>query len=402
MNLDLKDFLFKSIRKGQNVSVFGMEASGHNTETEKVLGLRNDNEYLGIIDCRKIMSFDENEVKRDLFLSVKSQSVKGSVIPKLTNFDDLIYAQRLDWSLYILTKNLEFALASFPQLITFLKNISKVSRSNTALIFTGNHHALRQESNSIADADIFLENVFIHSPMDQEQLGICYEECSIPRPFKLTNEELQRVYSISGGNPSIIKGIAKYLNSARQKPLGFDAISLWNKNEVAVRLENIANSMNEPEMTVLETALNVGPIIKTQEEPVDILSKVGVVDNNGLLFSPIFANYLRERYLQRTISIEIIEGQVVAKNPTHNLLLTSSENSLLLLLLNNRNIILERDAIFNFVWRDDIDKYSDWNLDQLVRRLRTKLKPHRLDQNILTVKGRGIMWYENKDTQNRR
>ena len=69
---------------------------------------------------------------------------------------------------------------------------------------------------------------------------------------------------------------------------------------------------------------------------------------------------------------------------------TKKEFSLLRLLEKNKNQICEREQIVEEVWPEAAELgVSDWAIDRLVARLRSKLKNQNSEKEIVTVKTRG-------------
>ena len=78
-----------------------------------------------------------------------------------------------------------------------------------------------------------------------------------------------------------------------------------------------------------------------------------------------------------------------------NVDLTKKENALFNLLKENLGQICERETIIKAVWPEyeDLD-VSDWTIDQLVSRLRNKLKKQKSHNLVKTVKTRGYRMVE--------
>ena len=87
---------------------------------------------------------------------------------------------------------------------------------------------------------------------------------------------------------------------------------------------------------------------------------------------------------------------LLVQNPEELLLaiLSAAESRLWLWLKKNRGKLLSRDQIAK-VWQDgnQIDGYSDWQIDQAISRFRKKLRQCGFgDAALITIKGRGYRW----------
>jgi DNA-binding response OmpR family regulator len=75
---------------------------------------------------------------------------------------------------------------------------------------------------------------------------------------------------------------------------------------------------------------------------------------------------------------------------------TRQEYSILTLFLKNPGKVLTRDDIGAVLWGESsYEKYSDWAIDQLMSKLRKKLKEIGVNVEISTLRGRGYKFTQN-------
>lgn len=388
---NLKQQVLTFVRKGQNVSVFGMETSGHNTLVEEALTVRKKNEFLGIIDPRYFDKFDEEKISRGLLLSLVNSSKE---IKKYGTLERLIFESPKSWKLWFVIKNTELALAKFPQLITFLRSFYKLRRGKVVLIFAGNHHCLRESTVDFEDSNVFLDNVLLNEPYGiEESRAEVFLRSFVPKSFVLTRAETTTIGKMCGGNPNLLKGVAKYLNTARNKPARFSTMHLLTKHEVVVRVLQIYKSFNSEELEILRRLVG-GKRIRATQSSYRLLKTVGVINHQNQIFSPLFSRFLKDRLLRETAFIKKVNNKIFINETNKNSEFTTNELLLLGYLVGKRNKVVSRDTIFESVWKGDVDRYSDWSLDQLVKRVRKKLAKYNLTKSFLTIKGIGYMWYE--------
>lgn len=383
-----KGRVLKSINKGINVSIFGIEASGHNTLVEEILKSLGRC-YISILDPRLFNEYNEDLVKHYLFLSLKGLN-DWNYFRKIKSFDDFVYLPTKNKKLVILFKNTEVAIDKYPQIFRFLRGLSRMNRGSVVLIFTGNHHSLRRDTAKIEDAEIFLGNILINSPYNFEKSEDVFSSYSFVK--KWLNRELKvKVLNLCGGNPNIVQGMARYLNSCKRKPVDLSSESFVNRSEVCVRLNQIYQSLNKNEISVLRNTL-FGKKMKDIDENLELMRKIGLINSEGKIFSPLFAGYLLRKFVKKK-SVINIENETLYINGKISNNFTKNEFVLFKLFLKNEGKILNRDTVFDEVWKKNYENYSDWSLDQLIRRLRLKLSRYNFADNLLTVKKRGFMWY---------
>ena len=95
------------------------------------------------------------------------------------------------------------------------------------------------------------------------------------------------------------------------------------------------------------------------------------------------------------ISIDKLKGEVLKNGK--RIELTTSEYKLLLYFVENSGVVLSSNQILGHLWDYD-ERYVDANtLTVYIRRLRTKIEDNPSSpKNILTVRGRGYKWNEEK------
>ena len=100
------------------------------------------------------------------------------------------------------------------------------------------------------------------------------------------------------------------------------------------------------------------------------------------IFNPLFEEYIKQ----------VLDKQPSGGDSVH---FTKKENAVFAVLKENVNEICERDSIIAFVWPEYIDAgVSDWAIDRLVARVRTKLREQRSKYEIKTIRTRGYQLVE--------
>lgn len=79
--------------------------------------------------------------------------------------------------------------------------------------------------------------------------------------------------------------------------------------------------------------------------------------------------------------------------------LTYKEHEIYQYFVNHPNMIISREDIAKIIWKDMWeDKYSEWAIDQVIHRLRSKLSAHHMEYTIKTKKGEGFLMLTNYPT----
>lgn len=152
---------------------------------------------------------------------------------------------------------------------------------------------------------------------------------------------------------------------------------LLEDERVALQTEELWESLTEPEQDVLIKLHTGAKITKTEKQDANYIFKTGIVNDKEGIFSPLFSTYVQERMHER-------------KTQNNKIELTRKEHLFLNLLISQKEEVCEREHIIQTVWPEtEMLGVSDWAIDRLVARLRTKLKLQNSKYEIQTVKTRG-------------
>lgn len=141
--------------------------------------------------------------------------------------------------------------------------------------------------------------------------------------------------------------------------------------------EEIWESLREGEQEVL---MNVVGGKAYEREKAKYLWVTGILDEKNKVFSRLFEDSLGKRD----------DGNNGNGNGEDKVDFTKKEHSLYNFLLEHIGEVCEREKIIEAVWSEVEDLgVSDWTIDRLVARLRTKLKKQGSKYQVVTVKTRG-------------
>ncbi len=190
----------------------------------------------------------------------------------------------------------------------------------------------------------------------------------------------------------IVDGYVQYLhlglislheekNPVKTKVELFDG--LVRDERIALQSEELWESLTGEEKRIL-LKVSKGKDITSEDKGVGrYLWDTGfVIEKNGkrTLFSPLFGHYLKQQ--------EIKEEQ-------DGIEFTKKEHLLFTFMQENKNRICEREEIVAAVWPEmEIMGVSDWAIDRLVARVRSKLKHQKSKWSIQTIRTRGYKLIE--------
>lgn len=204
-----------------------------------------------------------------------------------------------------------------------------------------------------------------------------------------------------GGSLWLVKeSVRHYLKTA-------DAFSTLNHEESNMRLEICLNEFDELEKKVLEKIVEQKKYFSKEENiAINYLTKTNwlVSKNNKYTITvPLLGKYIQKQLIQKN-KLDLNENHEITMNGVIiNHFFSRREKLALLHFLKDSNHIVTREQFASIVWgKNYSEMYTDWALDQFVKRLRGKIFKLGLDpKQIKTVKNQGFIFqkaYDNNST----
>lgn len=189
----------------------------------------------------------------------------------------------------------------------------------------------------------------------------------------IKKDEIKKLHKMTGGYPAYLKYYETHVIDDQGPEL--DIISL-----------SLLNSLSLPERRLLEKITKRKEVLSDEElYRLDFLSRIGLVRKvkfNYVITSNILKTYIENKGIPLESSDSITDEFVRSLTPNEALVFSE--------LLNNKDKLVSKQTIAELLWGINYrDKYSQWAIDQLMKRLRDKSRLSMLNFKIHTNRGRG-------------
>lgn len=130
---------------------------------------------------------------------------------------------------------------------------------------------------------------------------------------------------------------------------------------------------------------------------VDYLQRVGLIEKIHTKLTitvPLLVKYIRYTIGQNVrLAIQTNDNITLNETPITNQF-SKTERKILQYLINKPDALVNRNELFQIVWGDVVDSYSDWAIDSHISRLRKKLENLGLSPTILETKKKlGVIFH---------
>lgn len=268
-------------------------------------------------------------------------------------------------------------------LLSYLNSLPHRNTNYSILFFFQKNITLSYHLKRLSSFSTLYQNSILYSlyeKPDQEQF-VSYLQRKFE--FQLPNSIKNKIIEQCGGHLWLLKEAVRYYAKTT------DESKLFNHDEMQLRLQIIFNEFDEVEKSVLEKLIQKKTVfLKEEGQIIDYLTKT------NWLKVPILEKYIKEQLFHKN-KISLNETQQITINSVlvENIF-SRHERIVLKYFLKNQNQTIGRQKIASIVWGQHYtDNYTDWALDQFIKRLRNKFISLGVDQNIIkTIKNQGFIF----------
>lgn len=233
--------------------------------------------------------------------------------------------------------------------------------------------------NKIANYGSLFQNIFFYpsyAKNDQKQF-LDYLENKFKT--KISDDLKERVMNECGGNLWFIKEAVRHWIKNK------DETSIFNHDEMIFKLATVYEELQNKEKEVVKKIIKNNSIFNTEEKwIVDYLEK-------KKFLSPLMRNFLEKKIASETTIFLDRNNKININEVIVDSFFSHHEKKVLRYFLLKQNEVLNREKIAASIWGIDAS-YTDWALDQFMRRLRNKYKKLGLREDLIkTIKNKGFI-----------
>jgi len=319
-------------------------------------------------EIQLIDDFEEfkNLVNQHLPTEIKKENLEESLMDKkinlvlmITNGEFLLKPE--NESIMDILQNISLSFLNIKILITFETNIFKVIPE-------------------FKKYSLLFQNIIYYPLYKDEDVMIFIDYLCQKWKMKMPQPMRKTITYNSGGFFWLIKEACRIYRDTGE----------WSVKSPSwqLRLNSIFKSLSEKEKNIIEAC----PNLKSFENDLDLdhLKKIGLIKENNLVAVPELTKIIINNKSKEKI-FEIDNDEVMLKGVSLSRILSTTEYLLLKYFITRPNVAITRDEIAKILWPIKTeDNYSQWAIDQAVKRLRDRLVSLRLSPAIIkSIRGIG-------------
>jgi hypothetical protein len=195
--------------------------------------------------------------------------------------------------------------------------------------------------------------------------------------LELSNIDVVQIAKGCGGFPWLVNEILRSIKNKSKD----DITKLFNSDTFYWKIEQVIKSLP---MSHQMAILSSDKIFESQVN--NELIEFGFINQQGELIELLkkwVENYKKDNMIINN-DVVMIAGKDLG------MYFSDSEKNVLSMFVENMDVVLKREDVAKIFWGSRWEEYySDWSLDQVISRLRKKLKEKNIPINIITKKGFG-------------
>jgi len=199
---------------------------------------------------------------------------------------------------------------------------------------------------------------------------------------ELDEEKTQKIIKLSGGYPRLARYFLRNLDKI--------SVKSWKETEIVHFFDEIWDGLSDASHQYLFNFTD-----NTNKKPSEYLQKTLLLcDHNGKrkLFSPLFLQYIKNLNKSKKTKLNEKEGELEINGKKLSIVLSSQEENMFKYLWKNKGKVVNRDDVAKVLWGTNWEKnYSDWAIDQVIKRIRKKIGDRSKKSLIKTLRGKGFL-----------
>ncbi len=316
-----------------------------------------------------------------LDLHVHLHDTKEQVISLLNEFA----GQRGKKNLVIILMNADLLLTERFDLLPIFNTFALSQEQCSIIYFFKKNITAPSYVKKLSHFSSLYHNIFIKRPYTTEEVRSFIQELAKEYNFSLDKALQELIITQCGDRLWLVREALRHLAKTN------DRSTLFTHDGMILRLNTIMTELEEWEHDVLRKLVREEMHFTPEEkQTITYLVNTGFLVPHGDSFTirvALLRDYVKTYYADATTINVTNKKDIVINNTIVTSTFSPSERRMLRHFLQNKGKIVTRDEIAQAVWKEESqEKYSDWAIDQLVRRVRQKLMKLGLPEDTIATK----------------
>lgn len=204
----------------------------------------------------------------------------------------------------------------------------------------------------------------------------------------LSGKIIKEIIDKCGGIAWLIKEVVRQYSKTKSPK------HIFNHDELKTKVSILVNEFTNDEKKVFEKIIKKNFVFNPEEKTIVkyflLSNTLTKVKGQLCFYSSLLEDCFREQLTEK-LQIEVINDRDLYVNGVvMNNYFSKREKKLLIYFVNNKGVPISRDTTSKAIWGEEF--FTDWALDQFMKRLRNKLTSLGFEKNFIkTIKNQGFI-----------
>jgi len=230
------------------------------------------------------------------------------------------------------------------------------------------------------------ENIFYYPLYDNKDLYTFFSYMEKKWTMKIPGEIKNKIISNCGGHLWFVKEMIR--EYAKEKKINLD------NDGIQFRLEAFYKSLLPSEQSTLTKIVRgLNDFTPIEKHCINFFKKMNFLDSRNQCQIKLYNKYLLTQF-ESASTIKVTGNEVELNQISIDRLFSRKESRVIKYLIQNPDRLIPREEIAKCIWpMNTQEKYSDWAIDQIIARVRKRMKQLALPTDMIrTLRGKGFIY----------
>lgn len=283
----------------------------------------------------------------------------------------------------ILVANADYLITKYHEILGYINSYA-INHSDTSfLFFFEKNITLPEIYRKIDSYPVLLQNIITNAPYESSDIDTFIKHKEGSFGVTLPVEIVKKIKNLCGNRLGLITQAIRYYSLTR------DERNMFDHEEINLKVKLIWDEFEVSEKILLEKIIKKQYDFSTDEKDIiDHFLKTKLVERSKKqiyrITIPLLVRHIEKKLIKKAAVNLTMDKKIIINDVVVDEFFSRRERKLIRHLISEKNKLLSREIVGNKLWEDG--SYTDWALDQAIRRLRNKFFKLGLSKEIISTK----------------
>lgn len=283
----------------------------------------------------------------------------------------------------ILVSNADYLIAKYHEILGYINSYAINNVNTSFLFFFEKNITLPEIYKKIDSFPVLLQNIITNPPYSSPDIDnfIKFKERSFN--VKIPPELVKKIKYLCGNRLGLITQAIRYYSLTR------DDKNIFDHDEINLKVKLIWDEFENSEKKLLKKIIKKEYDFTSEDKDIinHFLKTRTLEESKKKIYKltiPLLTRLVEKTMVKKAVILVSFDKKIVINEVVVDEFFSRRERKLIRHLVSQKNKTVKREAVGGFLWGNE--DYTDWALDQAIRRLRNKFFKLGIPKNIIETK----------------